>query len=572
MTELRTPRTPIAPRLHAGAELLRTGRPRDAVALLRPLAVEAPGVADVRRLLGLALRDIGDLPGAEIELKIARELDPMSGPACVSLSELLLATGRPDEALAAVATLAAAPAADIHVLSAYALALKATGRLDEAIEVYRRAAANFPGSAVAEHNLAGALGDGEHFADSEQAVRRAFAKGLDAPQTWLVLARALVGLRRYDEAERAYFEVTRRQGDYVEALGELAQLIWMRTEDVGAAVAALDKAIAAYPNLQALRLKKAELLDYCGEPEAAYQAVADVVARPDAEPMMHVIAARLLMRTDPDRAERQASIAARRLPGDQVALSTLCEAHLARGDVAAALAIATALHERAPLDQHSLGLVATAWRLAGDPRYGSLCDYQNLVRTWRIDTPDGWSSLEAYLSDLTESLGRLHTLRTHPIGQSVRHGSQTSQSLTLSPDPVIQAFFKAIDGPIRRHIEALGPGGDPVRSRATGGYRFNGVWSIRLRPHGFHADHLHPSGWLSSACYIALPKAVETGREGWLQFGHPGIATRPALDPEHFVKPEPGLLALFPSYMWHGTIPFSGDQPRLTIAFDVVPG
>jgi len=28
---------------------------------------------------------------------------------------------------------------------------------------------------------------------------------------------------------------------------------------------------------------------------------------------------------------------------------------------------------------------------------------------------------------------------------------------------------------------------------------------------------------------------------------------------------------LFPSYFWHGTLPFHSDQPRLTVAFDVVP-
>jgi hypothetical protein len=135
----------------------------------------------------------------------------------------------------------------------------------------------------------------------------------------------------------------------------------------------------------------------------------------------------------------------------------------------------------------------------------------------------------------------------------------------------VKAIFEAIDGPIRRHIAWLGQGGDPLRRRSTGGYRFNGVWSIRLRPGGFHADHVHTMGWLSSACYIALPRAVETGREGWLKFGEPGVVTSPALAAEHFVKPEPGLLALFPSYMWHGTVPFGGDEPRLTVAFDLVP-
>ena len=42
------------------------------------------------------------------------------------------------------------------------------------------------------------------------------------------------------------------------------------------------------------------------------------------------------------------------------------------------------------------------------------------------------------------------------------------------------------------------------------------------------------------------------------------------LSAEHLVQPEPGLLVLFPSYMWHGTVPFSSAEQRLTCAFDIV--
>jgi hypothetical protein len=31
------------------------------------------------------------------------------------------------------------------------------------------------------------------------------------------------------------------------------------------------------------------------------------------------------------------------------------------------------------------------------------------------------------------------------------------------------------------------------------------------------------------------------------------------------------MLVLFPSYFWHGTVPISGNQTRLTVAFDAVP-
>ncbi len=539
--------------------------------LLREVVAQNPRTADARRLLGVALRDLGDAVGAERELSAALALAPTSAPAAVVFSELMMALGRPEEAMAAVDRLAARPGADIYVLTAHAVALKALGRLEDAAASYRRAIQAAPTSAVAEHNLASVLGDMNRLAESEASARRAFAKGLDAPETWLVLARALFGQSRYVEAQSAYSEAIRRRPNYVEAHGELAQLIWMQTADAKAATAALDQAIAAYPNLQALSLKKAELLDHAGERESAYAAIAGVAGRSDAEAPVHVVAARLLMRHDPQRALHQARLAIGKTGEDPIALSNLCEAYLAVGDIDEAAKIATTLHERDRLNQHSLGLLATVWRLSGDPRYKTLADYDRLVGSQFIDTPSGWESLGAYLADLRGSLERLHTLHTHPVGQSLRHGSQTSQDLTRSDDPTIQAFFQAIDGPIRRHIERLGAGDDPVRSRRSAGYAFAGVWSVRLRPHGFHVDHLHPKGWLSSACYIALPQAVDRGHEGWLQFGQPGVPTNPPLAAEHFVKPEPGLLALFPSYMWHGTVPFSGDESRLTIAFDVIP-
>ena len=107
-----------------------------------------------------------------------------------------------------------------------------------------------------------------------------------------------------------------------------------------------------------------------------------------------------------------------------------------------------------------------------------------------------------------------------------------------------------------------------------GGYRFNGGWSVRLRSTGFHNSHVHPRGWISSACYIELPdtKTDPTDHAGALVFGQPSILTAPPLATEHVIRPEVGMLVLFPSYFWHGTVPFVSAQTRLTVAFDVVPG
>jgi hypothetical protein len=80
---------------------------------------------------------------------------------------------------------------------------------------------------------------------------------------------------------------------------------------------------------------------------------------------------------------------------------------------------------------------------------------------------------------------------------------------------------------------------------------------------------VHPEGWISSAFYVRVPGDLQE-TEGWLTFGEPGPATAPPLPPEHLVKPEPGLLVLFPSYMWHGTVPFQSAEKRLSCAFDIV--
>jgi len=96
--------------------------------------------------------------------------------------------------------------------------------------------------------------------------------------------------------------------------------------------------------------------------------------------------------------------------------------------------------------------------------------------------------------------------------------------------------------------------------------------SVFLRPTGFHVDHIHPMGWLSSAFYVEVPTSpADDPTAGWIKFGEPGNPTTPKLAAEHFVQPQPGTLVLFPSYMWHGTVPFASDERRLTMAFDIRP-
>jgi hypothetical protein len=193
---------------------------------------------------------------------------------------------------------------------------------------------------------------------------------------------------------------------------------------------------------------------------------------------------------------------------------------------------------------------------------------------FELEAPPPWRDLSSLLADVTVSLNRLHDPKGHALlFQSLRHGTETTQDLSRSADPAIRALFGTFAAPIECYLGRVGHGFDPLRRRNHGCWRFNGSWSVRLRSSGFHTNHVHPRGWISSACYIELPDSMSAAgsEEGALTFGEPSLVTTPALGAEYSVRPAVGMLVLFPSYFWHGTVPFHGNQARLTVAFDAVP-
>ncbi len=597
-----TPTTAQA--LDAAAGLMSMGRTGEAADLATRVLRAEPRHVGARRLLGHALWRLGDAAGAERELRAALSIDKKQPvihaeladvllgagreaeaekalraalaldrrflPAAELLTRLLASRGRAEEAIRVITPLTVAGGAPA-ALSAHAEALRVLGRYDEAAAMIRESLAG-PGAEPAfETQLAGVLLQAERYDEAEAAARRALAGGYRSLETLRALGGALEGLHRFDEAEAALREALTLEPHHPIVHRDLAQLVWRRTEDAGAAMAALDRSLAVRPFDGSLLVLKAKVLENAGDPSAGYAALSPVQGHEPPDAILELTASQVCIRLDPERALIHADRAVSAAPEDPAIRAVAAEANLAVGRADEAARHAEAMLALRPGNQQGLALLAVAWRLAGDPRYRQLYDYDAFVKAYRLDTPEGWPTLEAWLADLARALDGMHGLKAHPIGQSLRQGSQTTQSLDHATDPAIRAFFDAIRSPISRYITDLGKGRDPLRSRATGGFRLNGSWSVRLRPGGHHIPHLHPNGWLSSAGYIQLPDAVQKGREGWIGFGEPGVPTRPALLAEHWVRPEPGMLVLFPSYMWHGTVPFSGDQTRLTCAFDVVP-
>ena len=96
-------------------------------------------------------------------------------------------------------------------------------------------------------------------------------------------------------------------------------------------------------------------------------------------------------------------------------------------------------------------------------------------------------------------------------------------------------------------------------------------WSIRLNNDGFHVNHFHPKGWLSSVYYVSLPDTLDKkgkSKKGWLKFGEPAH-NKYNLLPDKWVQPKAGLLVLFPSYLYHSVDMSKTDEERIVISFNI---
>jgi tetratricopeptide (TPR) repeat protein len=206
--------------------------------------------------------------------------------------------------------------------------------------------------------------------------------------------------------------------------------------------------------------------------------------------------------------------------------------------------------------------LSIAWRLLGDERWHWLEGDERLVGVYDLDLP--------FLSDLAERLRTLHRTTHQPLEQSLRGGTQTQGTLFSRIDPEIRGLRAAVLAAVEKHVARLPAPrpGHPVlslpRDRPA---RLAGSWSVRLTDGGHHANHIHPAGWFSSAFYVALPPET-TEPAGWLTLGVPQAELGIDLPPMRTVEPRPGRLVLFPSTLWHGTVPFAAGE-RLTVAFDV---
>ena len=538
----------------------RLGQTAEAAAAFRRALALAPREAGLHHDFAHLLSDGGAFAEAIEHYTTALRLRPGWPDAIRSLAATLQQAGREADGLALLDELirrhpqdAIARTSRGRFLLAAGNAAAAARDFDAALEIDPNRPLALKGSAKA------ALEQGE--SDATTRYRRALALAPDDRELRLGLAEALEAEGDPD-GSRLLAEAVKHQPDWVEGHQILARMRMEqgRPEELDASYR---EALAGRPADRALHLSRAAVLASAERYEDALSAIRD---------------AQRAIGRDPDTMLREASYAAEagadvaatqifsQLAGHRPARIPHARHLLRTGDPEQARLLLESVITEEVGNIAAWALLGLAWRVVGDPRHD-----------WLSLQPQLWAARDLPIApDEVERLARLlrtlHRTMAHPLGQSLRGGTQTRGRLFLRSEPELAAIRGLIEAAVLRHVAEL-PAADtrhPLLRLRDRPFVLAGSWSVRLTGGGFHVSHIHPEGALSSALYIVLPEEVakDPAQSGWLEIGRPPAGLNLDLPALATIEPKPGRLALFPSYMFHGTRPFSEGE-RLTIAFDV---
>ncbi|MFZ4382403.1 MAG: tetratricopeptide repeat protein, partial [Sandarakinorhabdus sp.] len=352
----------------------------------------APGLHQARLNRAILLNSLGRLAEARRDadsLLSVRRDDPAVRQTSGAIH---LAMGNLEAAAADFDAVLAAKPQDLKGLHGRARVAAIAGYDELAISLYRAARRQAPDDAELALGLAEALeaaGEDGAIALLEQTVAR--------DPTWTAGQDALARMRAEAGAGEAFdagyrLAVASHPDDQPLALAHVACLFSADRWDAG--LTALDGVVARHGRNEYSDLYEAMLATNVGDVARAQAALARIGAVP------------------------QAALARARLA-------------LRLGDPAQAVAVLEPL-ARADLDAVNLWAhLDLAWRLLGDARHEWLSGQASLVAVQDIEYAGDWTQL-------AEVLRGLHHARAHPIGQSVRGGTQTRGRLFGRPELAIR--------------------------------------------------------------------------------------------------------------------------------------
>lgn len=198
-----------------------------------------------------------------------------------------------------------------------------------------------------------------------------------------------------------------------------------------------------------------------------------------------------------------------------------------------------------------------------------LFDFRRLLYWRQLRQVPDYPSPAAFNRALAEWL-RERSGRRHARPEDGLRGGWCSEPLFERPSRPLLALERQIAAAVADYLELHGgAAGNPFLARPPERLRLRGR-ALGITASGWLEPQVRDGAFLSGLYFATVPRAVIRGEDaaGCLRFWDAewqGDGTR-----IETLRPRPGLLALFPSYFRHGTLPFRASRECLGVLFDLV--
>lgn len=175
--------------------------------------------------------------------------------------------------------------------------------------------------------------------------------------------------------------------------------------------------------------------------------------------------------------------------------------------------------------------------------------------------------LQSLLRDINEAniserkQGRLH------------NGIQSSGNLFKRSDASFKELAREVASLIKKYYERFSKEDSMFIKAFPKTIEFSSSWFVKMQSGGHLSSHIHEEGWISGAVYLAIPQQKKHPDEGGIELSIDGD-DYPKIHDDFEKKlylPQVGDVVFFPSSVFHRTIPFSSNEERICIAFDLKP-
>tara|TARA_Y100001968_G_scaffold130099_1_gene118781 strand:- start:7493 stop:8884 length:1392 start_codon:yes stop_codon:yes gene_type:complete len=154
---------------------------------------------------------------------------------------------------------------------------------------------------------------------------------------------------------------------------------------------------------------------------------------------------------------------------------------------------------------------------------------------------------------------------------SLKGGVQTSGDLFTLNLPYIKSVKKTIEDKIEIYKNKFKDSGQGFINNWPEKYELKS-WMIGMKSGGFLVPHNHEYGWITGSFYLQMPKCNGNDEAGNIAFSYQG-PRYPNKDKNFNLtikNIETRDICIFPSSLYHHTIPFESSEERICFVFDLV--